>query len=82
VYDRYAGAGLELVMIAAGAPPPGASPWPVIVEHDAAPVAALFRIEAYPAYFVIDRDGMIACARCRQEQADRTLAQVLADRPR
>ncbi|HEX8107460.1 MAG TPA: TlpA disulfide reductase family protein [Kofleriaceae bacterium] len=80
VHDRYAGAGLELVTIAAATPPPGAHPWPVIVEHDAAPVAALFRVEAYPTYFVIDRDGTIACARCRREQVDRALAQLLADR--
>lgn len=82
LHDRYAGAGLELVTIAAATPPPGAPPWPVIVEHDAAPVAALFRVEVYPTYVVIDRDGTIACARCRREQVDRTLAQLLADRPR
>jgi thiol-disulfide isomerase/thioredoxin len=82
VHDRYAGAGLELVTIAAATAPPGAHPWPVIVEHDAAPVAALFRVEAYPTYFVIDRDGTIACARCRRAQADHALAQLLADRPR
>lgn len=82
LHDRYAGAGLELVTIAADAPPPGAHPWPVIVEHDAAPVAALFRVEVYPTYVVIDRDGTIACARCRREQVDRTLAQLLAGHPR
>jgi hypothetical protein len=82
VHDRYAGAGLALVTIAARTPPPGEPPWPVVVEHGAGPVAALYRVAAYPSYFVIDRDGTIACAHCRHEAADRALAQLLADRPR
>ncbi|HEX3765351.1 MAG TPA: TlpA disulfide reductase family protein [Kofleriaceae bacterium] len=82
VHDRYAGAGLALVTIAAGAPPPGVPPWPVVVERDAGSVAALYRIAAYPSYFVIDRDGTIACAHCQHEVADHALAQQFADRPR
>lgn len=82
VHGRFAGAGLVLVTIAAGAPPPGEPPWPVVVERDPGPVATLYRIAAEPSYFVIDRDGTIACAHCRHEAANRALAQLLADHPR
>jgi thiol-disulfide isomerase/thioredoxin len=79
-HDRHAGAGLEVVTLATEAAPTVPTAWPTIVEPSPGRVAALYRVEAYPTYFVIDRDGTIACARCRRAEADRTLAQLLAKR--
>jgi thiol-disulfide isomerase/thioredoxin len=78
VHDRYAQAGLDLVTIATTAAPAIAHPWPTIVERDPEPVAALYRVNAYPAYFVVDRRGAIACARCRHDDVDRALEKLLA----
>jgi len=80
VHARHAAAGLEVVTLAAEAAPTMPTAWPTIVEPSPGRVAALYRVEAYPTYFVIDRDGTIACARCRRAEADRTLAQLLAKR--
>lgn len=81
VHDRYASAGLDIVTIAAGTAPPVAHHWPTIVEEDSGPVATLFRVNAYPTYFVVDRDGTIACARCKHEDVDQALARIFARRP-
>ena len=81
VHDRYAGAGLRLVTLAAGTAPSVEHDWPTIVETDPRQVAALYRVEAYPAYFVVDRDGKIACARCLHDDAERVLAALFAHPP-
>lgn len=78
VHDRYAGAGLDIVTIAAGEPPAGGHAWPTLVEADPGPVAALYRVDAYPAYFVVDRAGTITCARCKHDAVDRALAPLFA----
>ena len=77
LHERYAGAGLEIVTIASEERPAG-HPWPTFVEHgQPGPIAAQFRVDAYPAYFVIDRSGGIACTRCRHDDVARVLATLL-----
>ncbi len=54
------------------------APWAVHIDQgEVGPIAALFRVDAYPTYFVLDRDGMIRCARCKRENVDATVAQLL-----
>jgi thiol-disulfide isomerase/thioredoxin len=79
LHERH-GAALAFVTIAAGTAPDATHPWPTVVENDEPGVAALYRVDAYPAYFVIDRDGRIACARCRRDEAEHVLARLLAER--
>lgn len=80
VQERYAAAGLEVVTIAADAAPDVSHDWPVFVESDSTPIADLYRIDALPAYFVVDRDGTLACTRCRHAAADAALARLFTVR--
>jgi peroxiredoxin len=53
-------------------------PWWVTFEpDDGGAIARSYRVGAYPTYFVIDRDGSIACSRCRHDGVDATLARLL-----
>ena len=78
VHDRYAAAGLDIVTITADAAPDVAHDWPVFVEREPTPITDLYRVEALPTYFVVDRDGTLACTRCQHDAAEATLAKLFA----
>lgn len=76
--DAQADAGLRIVTVAVDSAPPRAPSWPMVVEDLGGPISSRYRVEAFPAYFVIDRDGGIACARCTRADAERALDRLLA----
>lgn len=71
-------AGLRIVTVAVESPPPHAAPWPTVVEDATGPLSTLYRVDVYPSYFVIDREGVIACARCLHGDAERAIDRLLA----
>jgi len=87
LYDRHAARGLAVITI--GDPgarghallEPAHAPWWVAIEAEAQPIAARYRIDGYPAYFVIDRDGALVCSRCKRDEADAAVARLLDQAP-
>lgn len=71
-------AGLRIVTVAVESAPPRAAQWPTTVEDAAGPISTRYRVDAYPSYFVLDRDGIIVCARCLHADAERALDRLLA----
>jgi thiol-disulfide isomerase/thioredoxin len=76
---KYAPKGYELVAIAL----PTDDVKTVLGDHGAGIEAAddaaqtAFRIDRYPTYFVLDRDGTIACSRCSLDAAEELIVKKL-----
>jgi hypothetical protein len=82
LHARLADRGLDLVTIATEIDPAelvravGSHPWPTAIELGSpGPIAALYRVDAYPAYFLVGPDGKIECARCTRDEVDRAIAE-------
>lgn len=80
VHARYGARGVVIVTIATtdsrGAPEL-ARPWPIVFEDElTGSIASLYRVHGRPTYFVVDRDGSIACSRCRRLDVDAALSRL------
>lgn len=80
LHARYAPRGFEVLSIAAEADDVRAK----VGDHPAGIVAideaaqATYRVDRFPMYFLVGRDGTIACSRCRLDKVTEQLAQQLS----
>jgi hypothetical protein len=70
--------GIDVVTIATAATTgdlvdPKHATWVTIEATDPGPIATLYRVRAFPTYFLLDRDGTLVCTRCRHDAIDAVL---------